>query len=103
MRSTPLWILLLLCAPLAGAADLKDPTRPPIVVLPSLHAAAAAAPPPRTSAIFMSDSRRVAIFNGQPVQTGDSVGAYHIDEVTALGVRYHTSGHDAFAPLIRLP
>jgi hypothetical protein len=101
MRRTPLWILALLCAPLAGAADLKDPTLPPIKVLPSLHAAAP--PPPRTSAIFISNSRRVAIFNDQPVQAGDSVGAYHIDAVTALGVRYRTSGHDAFAPLIRLP
>jgi hypothetical protein len=102
MRRTPLWILALLCTPLAGAAELKDPTLPPIPVLASQHAVAPK-PLPRVSAIFISGARRVAIFNDEPVQAGDAVGAYQIDEVTALGVRYRTSGHDAFAPLITLP
>lgn len=98
---TSLWILALLCAPLADAAELKDPTLPPIPVA-SQHAAAPK-PLPRVSAIFISDSRRVAIFDDQPVQAGDNVGAYQIDAVTTLGVRYRTSGRVAFAPLVTPP
>jgi hypothetical protein len=82
----------------AGAADLKDPTRPPILEVPikliDEHKLL-----PRVSAIFMSSTRRIAIFNDQPVRAGDQVGAYHIEEVTARGVRYSTAGHPAFANL----
>jgi hypothetical protein len=98
MRCLPL-LLVLLAAP-ALAADLKDPTRrpPPVIVAPPGTPAAVAAPP-RVSAIFISGSRQVAIFNDQPVRAGDSVGRFRIDEVTAHGVRYSVSGHSAFAPL----
>jgi hypothetical protein len=82
----------------ANAADLKDPTRPPVTSTPGKpsgeHRLA-----PRVSAIFLSSSRRIAIFDAQPVQAGDSVGIYHIDEIEAHGVRYSSSGHSAFAPL----
>lgn len=89
--------LLLLTLP-AVADGLKDPTRPPVVV------AAAAHPKPRpvlprVSAIFVSNDRRVAIVDDQPVRVGDSVGIYHIDEINAGGVRYSASGHSAFAAL----
>jgi hypothetical protein len=45
------------------------------------------------------EHRRIAIFDAQPVRAGDTVGAYRIDEVDALGVRYSVSGHSEFAPL----
>jgi hypothetical protein len=82
----------------AQAADLKDPTRPP----PVASAAKPAAEHkllPQVTAIFLSSSRRIAVFNGQPVHAGDVVGGYRIDEVTAAGVHYSASGHTAFAPL----
>jgi hypothetical protein len=82
----------------ASAADLKDPTQPPIVNPPIKHADEHRLLP-RVSAIFQSSSRRIAIFNDQPVRAGDHVGAFRIDEVTANGVRYTTSGHTAFASL----
>jgi hypothetical protein len=82
----------------ANGAELKDPTRPPVTSTPA-KAAAEHSLPPRVSAIFLSSSRRIAIFNAQPVRAGDSVGAYHIDEIDAHGVRYTHSGHSAFAPL----
>ncbi len=102
MRHAPIWILALLCAALADAADLKDPTLPPMPVRSSQHVATPK-PLPRVSAIFISESRRIAIFDDLPVQAGDSVGVYQIDEVTARGVRYRSSGHDAFAPLLTPP
>ena len=87
----------------ANGAELKDPTRQPVASSPVASTPAKAAGehklPPRVSAIFLSSSRRIAIFNAQPVQAGDSVGAYHIDEIVAQGVRYTNSGHSAFAPL----
>jgi len=88
-----------LCAALcANGADLKDPTRPPVASTPAKPSGERKLPP-RVSAIFLSSSRRIAIFNAQPVQAGDSVGLYHIDEIEARGVRYSCSGHSAFAPL----
>jgi hypothetical protein len=82
----------------ANAADLKDPTRPPILNVPIKHADEHR-PLPHVSAIFQSSTRRIAIFDDQPVRAGDRVGAYRIDEVTAHGVRYSTLGHSAFASL----
>jgi hypothetical protein len=82
----------------ATAEDLKDPTRPPIVEVPIKHIDGIKLLP-RVSAIFVSSTRRIAIFNDQPVRAGDHVGAYRIDEVNARGVRYSTAGHTAFAAL----
>jgi hypothetical protein len=82
----------------ANAVDLKDPTRPPILTVPIKHADEHR-PLPHVSAIFLSSTRRIAIFNDQPVRAGDRVGEYRIDEVTARGVRYSSSGHTAFAAL----
>jgi hypothetical protein len=85
-----------------AAPELKDPTRPPAAV-----AAAPQAPKPAAlpcvSAIFVSAARRVAIFDGQPVQAGDQVGAYRIDTITATGVGYRLGTRLAFAPLTPLP
>jgi hypothetical protein len=51
------------------------------------------------SAIFISGSRRVAVFNDQPVHEGDSVGAYRIETITATGVHYRSAGQLAYAAL----
>ena len=70
------------------------------LLLACAYVALAAPPPlPCISAIFISGSRRVAIFNDQPVQVGDRVGAFRIEEITVNGVRYSAAGHSAFAPL----
>jgi hypothetical protein len=82
----------------ASAEDLKDPTRPPIMDVPIKHNDGIKLLP-HVSAIFVSSTRRIAIFNDQPVRAGDRVGAYLIDEVSARGVRYSTAGHTAFAAL----
>jgi hypothetical protein len=86
----------------AYGVELKDPTRPPVTSAPASHAGAHSLLP-RVSAVFLSSGRRIAIFNAQPVQAGDSVGVYHIDEIEARGVRYSSSGHSAFAPLASNP
>ena len=88
----------ILCAAAAAGADLKDPTRPPAPPAASAHPAPKA-PLPRVTAIFVSDERRVAIFNAQPVRVGDSVGKYRIEAILADGVRYSSDGHSAFAAL----
>ena len=92
----------LLASTLFGAAviasDLKDPTRPPAPVAPAKHSEEHIALPV-VSAIFISGSRRVAVFNNQPVHEGDSVGAYRIESITATGVHYRSAGQPAFAAL----
>jgi len=100
MRHLSLLLIGTLGALQAQAGDLKDPTRPPLVVVEGPLKQAAAAPLlPQVSAIFISSTRRVAVVDGQPVRAGDQVGAFHIEEVTAQGVRYSSAGHSAFAPL----
>ena len=102
MRIAALLPLALGVALCANGAELKDPTRPPVTITPGKPSGEHKLPP-RVSAIFLSSSRRIAIFNAQPVQAGDSVGIYHIDEIEARGVRYSCSGHSAFAPLTSNP
>jgi hypothetical protein len=80
----------------ASGEELRDPTRPPTPVITAKHAEERK---PQVSAVFMSNTRRIAIFNSQPVRAGDRVGIYHIDEVEAHGVRYSASGRSQFAPL----
>jgi len=98
MRCVTVLILAGVLSLRAAAGDLKDPTRPPILEAPIKHADEHKLLP-HVSAIFSSSSRLIAIFDDQPVRAGDHVGAYRIDEVTAQGVRYSSSGHSAFAPL----
>ena len=83
-------------APHASGEELRDPTRPPTAIIAGKHAEERK---PQVSAVFLSDTRRIAIFNAQPVRAGDTVGIYHIDEVGAHGVRYSESGRSDFAPL----
>ena len=99
-RPPPRWsaAALVLWGAAVAAAGLKDPTLPPPVAAPA-HAARKAAPVPQVSAIFLSASRRVAIFDGKAVAAGDRVGDLSIEAVTADGVRYSDHGHSAFAPL----
>jgi hypothetical protein len=97
MRYLPILLIALGSWPVQGA-DLKDPTKRPVVAT-ATPAARAAAALPRVSAIFMSDARQVAIFNDQPVRVGDNVGRFRIEEITSAGVRYSAAGHFAFAPL----
>ena len=98
MRYVGLCVLAAVFSLPASAEDLKDPTRPPIMDGPIRHIDEIKLLP-HVSAIFMSSTRRIAIFNDQPVHAGDRVGAYRIDEVTARGVRYTAAGHTAFATL----
>jgi hypothetical protein len=100
-RRIPLLPIVLFAA-VAGADGLKDPTRPPAPVVPAARAAAQITLP-RVSAVFISSTRRVAIFNDQPVHVGDHIGIYLIREINADGVRYTASGHTAYAPLAASP
>jgi len=98
MKTFALLAAAALLAAGATAADLRDPTRPPEVVVPAKHHEQHLSLP-IVSAIFISGSRRVAIFNEQPVHEGDSVGAYHIETITASGVHYRSAGQLVFAAL----
>ncbi len=83
-------------APLAAAGKLRDPTRPPQAVA----AGAPRDPAPVLSAVLTSGGKRGAIFNGEFVRSGDSVGPYLIEEVLEDGVRYRYAGR---AQELRLP
>ena len=98
MRCAVALLLALAFATFTNSEELRDPTRPPGIIAPGKHSEEHKALP-HVTAIFLSGSRRIAIFNAQPVHAGDSVGGYHIDEIGAEGVRYSMSGHSGFAPL----
>lgn len=98
MRGTVVLALTLSFSPFTHCEELKDPTQPPSNIVPGKHSEEHKVVP-HVTAVFLSGTRRIAIFNAQPVHVGDSVGDYHIDEVAADGVRYSVSGHSAFASL----
>jgi hypothetical protein len=92
-------LLLALALPtFTNSEELKDPTRPPGIIAPGKHSDEHKVLP-HVTAIFLSGTRRIAIFNAQPVHAGDRVDGYHIDEIAAEGVRYSMDGHSGFALL----
>jgi hypothetical protein len=84
-----LWIGVLSLAWTANADELRDPTRPPTL---QRHAAAPHEIAPTLSAVMNFNGERSAIFNGQLVRSGSSVGGYTIDAVLEDGVRYRHAG-----------
>lgn len=78
----------MLFATLCAGADLRDPTRPPVVS----HAAAAREPEPVLSAVMGANGSQVAIFNGHVVRTGDSVGGYTIVNIFDDRLTYRHAG-----------
>ena len=90
------------CAVLAlapAAADaLRDPTRPPAVA--GRGPAARHDPPPVLTAIMGVAGARVAIFNGQLVHAGSTLGPYSIEAVSPDAVRYRHLGavHEVHLP-----
>jgi hypothetical protein len=90
-------ILVVTLAPLASADEMRDPTRPPAA---AHHEAGPSEPAPVLSAIMGSGPDRIAIFNGQVVRSGGTVGTYVIQTVFEDGVRYRHAGmiHDLYLP-----
>ena len=73
----------------AMADVLRDPTRPPLA---PPRVSIDREPQPLLSAIMGTNGSRIAIFNGQLVRSGGSVGAYTIEAVFQDGVRYRHAG-----------
>ena len=87
------WLLLLGGLGLASAAagdELRDPTRPPLAENRAAGSVQEAAPV--LSAVLNFNGVRSAIFNGQLVRSGSSLGAYTIEAVLEDGVRYRHAG-----------
>ena len=94
MKSTLIYGVLALApsgfADLAAADALRDPTRPPLVV--ASHESSTHEATPILSAIMGTSHARIAIFNGQLVRSGGTVGNYAIEEVLEDHVRYRHAG-----------
>jgi hypothetical protein len=85
-----LWIgVLMTLACSANAAELRDPTRPPLL---ERHAAAPQESAPTLSAVLNFNGERSAIFNGHLVHSGSAIGGYTILAVLEDGVRYRHAG-----------
>jgi hypothetical protein len=102
MKSKILYGVLALAptlAPHAPADALRDPTRPPVVA--ASHESGIREPAPVLSAIMRRSGKRIAIFNGQLVHDGDSVGAYTIDAILEDRVNYRHGGltQEVYLPL----
>lgn len=75
--------LVLLSAP-AGAEDLPDPTRPPLVVAaPDAERRPA---PVGLQSVILSKERSAAIIDGQTIELGGKYGDVRLIEVTDTGV-----------------
>src|SRR5689334_8682365 len=90
-------LTIIVTSSLSFAADLVDPTRPPVTA----HKANSSAAPvqaegPRVTAIIQTGDRRVAVFHGQVVKVGDRVGDMYIEAIVAEGVRYRRGGRVEF-------
>lgn len=81
----------------AAADGLRDPMRPPVV---GGHTTVPREATPVLSAVLTYNGVRSAIFNGQLVHGGMTVGAYAIEEVLADGVRFR---HAGLVQELRLP
>ncbi|HYM35398.1 MAG TPA: hypothetical protein VET48_08385 [Steroidobacteraceae bacterium] len=97
MSKTVAAIAAMLVVAVAHADTLVDPTRPVMSnkTAPTRNVEA----PVRVTAIFRSNERCVAVFDGQVVKVGDRVGDLTIQEITADGVRYLRAGKVEFARL----
>ncbi|HEY8539996.1 MAG TPA: hypothetical protein VIL28_14095 [Steroidobacteraceae bacterium] len=67
---------------------LVDPTRPPMFKTPEPTRQSAL----KLEAVLSSGTTRVAIVNGKLVRAGDRIGAAHITEILAHGIRYTLNG-----------
>lgn len=91
--------IVLMTSSVAGAGDLADPTRPPVVARKPSATAPVVVATPRVTAIFQSGERRVAVLDGQVVKAGDRIGDVVVEAVTAEGVRYRRAGKVEYARL----
>jgi MSHA biogenesis protein MshK len=85
----------------AHAETLIDPTRP-AAYAPTRSASTAqrVVEAPRVTAIFQTNGKRVAVFDGRVVKAGDQVGNVTIQEVLVDGVRLSRAGR---VETLRLP
>ncbi len=91
--------IILLFGPLLtdGAELLRDPTRP-YSVMPVVTPAIAASF--SVTAIFMSESRRVAIVNGKRVSKGDQVDGATVVEILPDNLRLNLHGKELTTRLL---
>lgn len=79
LKAAPYKLALALTAVccLTGAAQLRDPTRPPNVLLPDSKSIDTSGPL-QLSAVFIYPDRRLALINSQYASVGDKVGSYTV-------------------------
>lgn len=73
----------------SGAAEMRDPMRPPQRAVARSGAVAGL---PVVSAVFIGARHRAAIVNGRLVHVGDRLGAYTIVALLDDGIRYQNGG-----------
>jgi MSHA biogenesis protein MshK len=83
-------LALILLAPLCGAGELRDPTRPPAP--PAAAGAVVREALPAVTAVFISAASRKAIVDGRLVQAGDSLDDGKVEAVSASGVIWSRRG-----------
>jgi len=86
-------------SPHARADSIGDPMRP--AGARGVAATRVAPKASRVTAVFVSGERRVAVFDGRVVRSGDRVGDAVILEVLDDGVRFAQSGRVEVARLVK--
>ncbi|MDX1404903.1 MAG: general secretion pathway protein GspB [Woeseiaceae bacterium] len=97
IRKLLLALLLLTAATATGAQEtLRDPTRPynarPVAIASGGGGGGSAVSTYSVTAIFTSDSRRVAVVNGQRVVEGDTVDGATVIEILANSLSLDVHG-----------
>jgi MSHA biogenesis protein MshK len=77
--------LIALAAPLAGAQQLRDPTRPPNVLASDVEADVEVRSS-QLQSVLISRGRKLAVINGQTVPLGGSIGDAKLVRITETAV-----------------
>jgi hypothetical protein len=98
-RGLLLLIGLLTVAGVARAAD--EPVRDPMQPYRFVAGPAGSGPPPRfaLTAVLISPTRRVAIVNGKPYQSGETVNGAEIVRIESDAVHLREHGNALVVPL----
>ena len=81
MTRTLLFAAVLLSTRLALAAPFVDPTRPPLIELPS-SAGEGQPAGPRLESVLIAPDRRIAVINGQQFTVGGKVSGGEVVRIT---------------------
>lgn len=109
MKTLPLLIAVLLCAPAHGAGKLRDPTRPLAATVRATAAPAASPRPaapvvvPQLQLVLVGGERRFAVIDGELLAEGDAIRGLTLLQIANDAVVLKTPNGPRTLPLSSPP